>query len=158
MSAKSLTANQCNHVNARGRRCRMLIASNHNSRCQHHLAHYVVSQPDTEALAAELLGSLNNFSTAAAVNQLLGNLVIQLARKRIQRRDAIAIAYMCQLLLNSLSPLKKELRTEHDDEAQINQREFETEFQAWARGKGNPKALNAPTSQAAPPASSGSPS
>ncbi|HLZ52420.1 MAG TPA: hypothetical protein VKP61_16845 [Candidatus Acidoferrum sp.] len=44
------------------------------------------------------------------VNQLLGNLVIQFARKRIERRDALALAYICQLLLNNLTPLKKELR------------------------------------------------
>jgi hypothetical protein len=124
MSAKSIAANQCHHINGRGRRCRMLIAPNHDSLCQHHLAQSVVSQPGTQALAAELLGSLNNFSTAAAVNQLLGNLVIQLAHKRIERRDAIAIAYMCQLLLMSLSPLKKELRAEEAKEEEFNHAEF----------------------------------
>jgi hypothetical protein len=87
----------------------MLPAADHDSLCTHHLRQAQTAQPDTEALAAELLGSLNDFSTAA-INQLLGNLVIQLAHKRIERRDAMAIAYMCQLLLNSLSPLKKELR------------------------------------------------
>jgi hypothetical protein len=78
------------------------------------------------------------------VNQLLGNLVKQLARKRIERRDAIAIAYLCQLLLNSLSPVKKELRGEDDDEAQINQRQFEGELQAWARAQGNPRGPQCP--------------
>jgi hypothetical protein len=38
MSAKSLAANQCNHINARGRRCRMLVASDEDSFCSHHLA------------------------------------------------------------------------------------------------------------------------
>jgi hypothetical protein len=32
----------------------------------------------------------------------IGNVVKQLARKRIERRDAIALAYLSQLLLNSL--------------------------------------------------------
>jgi hypothetical protein len=158
MSTKSVTANQCHHINARGRRCRMLIAPTHDSLCAHHLAQSAASQSDAEALAAELLGSLDDFSTADSVNQLLGNLVKQLARKRIARLDAIAMAYMCQLLLNSLPPLKKELRAEQDEEAQISQREFEAEFQAWATAKGNPKALNAPTPQAVPPATSESPS
>src|SRR5271167_2740388 len=124
MPAKSVAANQCHHVNTRGRRCRMLIASNHDSLCQHHLTRSVDSQPEPEVLAAELLGSLNNFSTAAAINQLLGNLVMLLARKRIERRDAIAIAYMCQLLLNSLSPLKKEVRGEDDKEEEFDHAEF----------------------------------
>jgi hypothetical protein len=70
--------------------------------------------PDPETLAAELLGELEDFATADAVNHFLGNLVKQLARKRIARRDAIALAYLCQLLLNSLPPLWKEIEEERD--------------------------------------------
>lgn len=158
MSPKHNTDHHCQHVSPRGQRCRMLRAADHDSLCTHHLRQGSAAKPDPEVLAAELLGSLNDFSTAESVNQLLGNLVKQLARKRIARLDAIAMAYMCQLLLNSLPPLKKELRAEHDEEAQINQREFEAEFHAWAIAKGNPKALNAPTPQAVPPATSESPS
>jgi hypothetical protein len=65
--------------------------------------------PDPEVVAAELLGDLEDFSTADAVNRFLGNLVKQLARQRIARRDAIALAYLCQLLLNSLPPMWKEI-------------------------------------------------
>ena len=142
MSPKHNTDHHCQHVSPRGQRCRMLRAADHDSLCTHHLRQASAARPDPEVLAAELLG----------------NLVKQLARKRIARLDAIAMAYMCQLLLNSLPPLKKELRAEHDEEAQINQREFEAEFHAWAIAKGNPKALNAPTPQAVPPATSESPS
>jgi hypothetical protein len=70
--------------------------------------------PDPETLAAELLGELEDFSTADAVNHFLGNLVKQLARKRIARRDAIALAYLCQLLLNSLPPMWREIEEERD--------------------------------------------
>lgn len=70
--------------------------------------------PDPEILASELLGELEDFSTADAVNHFLGNLVKQLARKRIARRDAIALAYLCQLLLNSLPPMWKEIEEERD--------------------------------------------
>ena len=158
MPAKHHTDQHCQHISPRGQRCRMLRAADHDSLCTHHLRQAAAAQPDQEVLAAELLDSLDDFSTADSVNQLLGNLVKQLARKRIARLDAIAMAYMCQLLLNSLPPLKKELRAEQDEEAQINQQKFVAEFQAWARAKGNPTALNAPTPQAVPPARSERPS
>jgi hypothetical protein len=70
--------------------------------------------PDPETLAAELLGEIGDFGTADAVNLFLGNLVKQLARKRIARLDAIALAYLCQLLLNSLTPLRQEEQDEQD--------------------------------------------
>jgi hypothetical protein len=60
-----------------------------------------------DATAAELLGDMEDFSTPNAVNALLGNLVRQLARKRIQRRDAMAIAYVGQLLLSSITALDR---------------------------------------------------
>jgi hypothetical protein len=85
------------------------------------------------------------------VNQLLGNLVKQLARKRIERLDAIAMAYMCQLLLNSLPPLKKELRAEDEEEARIKDEKFAAEFQAWARRKGRPDDSNDSIPQAVAP-------
>jgi hypothetical protein len=50
---------------------------------------------------------VENFSTPDAVNFLLGNLVRQLARKRIHRRDAMAIAYVAQLLLGSISSMDR---------------------------------------------------
>jgi hypothetical protein len=52
------------------------------------------------------------FTTADEVNLFLGNLVRQLARKRIARRDAIALAYLGQLLLNSLPLVWKEIEDE----------------------------------------------
>jgi hypothetical protein len=74
----------------------------HHSRQQQHQ-----KQRHNDATAAELLGDLTDFSTPDAVNLLLGNLVRQLARKRIQRRDAMAIAYVSQLLLSSIDALER---------------------------------------------------
>ena len=100
----------CSHVSPAGRRCRMLPAKNHPSLCAHHARKSRRrQQPDDEALAAELLDSIDDFTSAASVNLFLGNVVKQLARKRIQRRDAIALAYLSQLLLNSLAAMDKEL-------------------------------------------------
>jgi hypothetical protein len=112
MSAKSLIANQCNHINARGRRCRMLIASDEDSFCTHHSAQSAVSQPGEDSLAAELLNS-----TVGEVNALLGNVTKLLARKEIDRKDAVAFGYLSQLMLCSLSGMEKLSDEERDAQA-----------------------------------------
>jgi hypothetical protein len=38
----------------------------------------------------------------------LGNIAVQLARKRIKRADAIALAYISQLMLNSQTAMERE--------------------------------------------------
>ena len=117
MSAKSLTANQCNHINARGRRCRMLIASDADSFCSHHLAQSAVSQPNEESLAAELLNSTGDLATVGEVNAFLGNVVKLRARRLIDRKDAVAFGYLSQLLLTSLSGMEKLSDEERDAQA-----------------------------------------
>jgi hypothetical protein len=95
----------CRHIDAKGNRCRMLPAKNHPSLCAHHARQeHRRRQPDDETQADELLASIPDFTTAASINLFLGNLVRQFARKRIARRDAIAMAYLGQLLLTA-SPL-----------------------------------------------------
>jgi hypothetical protein len=114
MSSKQHTVHQCEYQNARGQRCHMLIDQNHRpatgtgypTLCAYH-AGRLGAAVEPEALAADLLGDIQDFSTPASVNLFLGNLVKQLARKRIARRDAIALAYISQLLLNSLPPLER---------------------------------------------------
>jgi hypothetical protein len=107
----------CQHLDARGHRCRMLAAPN-GELCAHHAQRLSRSTPNNDVLAAELLSSIEDFSTAASVNQFLGNLTKQLVRKRIQRRDAIALAYLSQLLLNSLSAMSREEAQTQREEAQ----------------------------------------
>jgi hypothetical protein len=63
---------------------------------------------DPEVLAAELLTDIDSFTTADEVNLFLGNLVRQLARKRIARRDAIALAYISQLILTSQTAMTRQ--------------------------------------------------
>ena len=108
----------CQHLDARGHRCRMLSASDGGELCAHHAQRLSRSTPANDVLTAELLSSIEDFSTAASVNQFLGNLTKQLVRKRIQRRDAIALAYLSQLLLNSLSAMSREEAQTEREEAQ----------------------------------------
>ncbi|HVS88115.1 MAG TPA: hypothetical protein VHF01_07815 [Candidatus Acidoferrum sp.] len=124
MSTKHHTESHCQYKNSRGQRCHMLIDKNHrspsgekrSSLCAYHADRSSASSPapDPETIAAELLGSIEDFASADAVNLFLGNLVKQFARKRIARQDAVALAYLCQLLLNSLTPLRREVQEEQD--------------------------------------------
>ena len=117
MSSKQHTVDQCQYQNARGQRCHMLIDENHRSPqgsgrptlCAYHANRLRATIPavEPEVLAADLLGDIRDFSTPGSVNLFLGNLVKQLACKRIARRDAIALAYISQLLLNSFPALER---------------------------------------------------
>lgn len=106
--SESHSSNQCTHLNAAGRRCRMTVAPTHDTLCAHHLQQHLASEPDPEAVAAELLDGTGNLNTADRVNVLLANTVRQLARQRLDRQDALAIGYLAQLLLNTVPGVQKE--------------------------------------------------
>jgi hypothetical protein len=133
MSAKSVTTvsatidHQCQHVSPEGRRCHMLV--DHNQRlpngmhlptlCAYHVDRLKATVPavDPEVLAAELLTDIDSFTTADEVNLFLGNLVRQLARKRISRRDAIALAYISQLILTSQTAMARQRAADEPEAA-----------------------------------------
>src|SRR5580698_10041604 len=106
LQVKTLTP--CRHINRRGQHCRLFSIIPNLELCPHH-ARLLEKQHQrhNDNTAAELLGDLTDFSTPDAINALLGNLVRQLARKRIARLDAIAIAYVAQLLLGSISSMDR---------------------------------------------------
>jgi hypothetical protein len=81
--------------------------------CAYHADRLRASVPvvDPEVLAAELLDDIDSFTTADEVNLFLGNLARQLARKRIARRDAIALAYIPQLILASQTAMARQTRS-----------------------------------------------
>lgn len=86
----------------------MLVMSIEADFCAYHEQRRLQTQSGRETAAAELLGCVSDFSDAASVNRFLGNLVKQVTLKRIPRRDAVTLAYICQLLLNSLGTLNRE--------------------------------------------------
>jgi hypothetical protein len=118
MSPKQHTVEQCQYKNSRGQRCHMLVDQNQRlpngahrpTLCAYHADRLRASVPavDPEVLAAELLTDIDSFTTADEVNLFLGNLVRQLARKRIARRDAIALAYISQLILTSQTAMARQ--------------------------------------------------
>jgi hypothetical protein len=103
----------CRYTDTKGRRCNMLPADDHSSLCPHHIRQAAKRQRrEQEAAANELLDGIEDFANADSINLFLGNLVKQLARKRIGRRDAVALAYVSQLLLNSLTALDRQYEAE----------------------------------------------
>jgi hypothetical protein len=102
----------CQHIGPTGRRCHMLAAPS-SILCAHHARMLVERQcRDNDNLAQELLGDIDTFDTAGSLNLFLGNVLKQLARKRMTRKDAIALSYVSQLLLASLPVLANEKDTQ----------------------------------------------
>src|SRR5207244_3569751 len=111
-------ASQCQHVSPKGQHCHMLVDQVRRlphgvhlpTLCDYHADRLKASVPAVgpEVLAAELLTDIDSFTTADEVNLFLGNLVRQLARKRIARRDAIALAYISQLILTSQTAMARQ--------------------------------------------------
>jgi hypothetical protein len=118
--------------------------------CAYHANRLSAAVPpvEPEVLAADLLGDIDDFSTADSVNLFLGNLVKQLARKRIARRDAIALAYLSQLLLNSIRALDRQFEAEKEAE----EIRFSSQFllQGLGRPRGGASAEQRSTESAAP--------
>ena len=108
---------RCQHVDARGHRCRMFVAPAEKTSgsgtdsddladltsdlCAHHAQKLLRRHRAGQTAGAELLASITDFADAASVNRFLGNLAKMVALRRIPRRDAIALAYISQLILNS---------------------------------------------------------
>lgn len=99
---------RCTILTSDGRRCSSLVYSGHSTLCHYHLRQQLDDSP-SEDIAADILDSIQNFQSATAVNAALGKILAMLAAGRIKRKDAIAMAYICQLLLQSLKGFKHEI-------------------------------------------------
>jgi hypothetical protein len=89
-----------------------MLATPSSILCAHHARMQLERQcRDNDNLAEELLGDIETFDTAGSLNLFLGNVLKQLARKRMTRKDAIALSYVSQLLLASLPVLANEKDT-----------------------------------------------
>jgi len=65
---------------------------------------------DGDALAADILNSIGNFQSAAAINIVLGKIFVHQITGRLSRQEAIALCYNCQLLLQTLPAVKEEIK------------------------------------------------
>jgi hypothetical protein len=106
--------NRCQYNSSSGRRCRNLAARD-TSRASG-LSNFCVSHSqleqqyiNTKSVTKELLGEMDNFRTAVAVNDVLGRLFVLQAENRIPIRNAMALAYTAQVILSSIDAVREEV-------------------------------------------------
>jgi len=87
----------------------MLVALDHPSFCAYHAGWVEKQKAKEEDLTPELIGPLHDFRSVAAVNYTLGKLVKLVASRRISTREAATITYICQLLLQTVQGVNKEI-------------------------------------------------
>ena len=105
---------RCQRTTADGRRCTLpLVVSGAEPRaknaplCLHHLRQHD-RYPNAGRVAAELLGPRKRLDSATAINRVLSRLFALVARNRIPPRHAAILAYIGQLLLQSLPLVRRE--------------------------------------------------
>jgi hypothetical protein len=109
-----LSANRCNFQFADGRRCRMLRHQTTGELCIFH--HRALIQLESEqTIAAELLALGGEFNHPIPINFVLGKLFAHVATGRIHRRTASTLAYIAQLLLQTLDKKRYELAADQFD-------------------------------------------
>jgi hypothetical protein len=101
---------RCQHLRADGKRCASVIYPGHATLCHYHLSRQMRGISDADTIAADILSSVGNFQSASAINIALGKLFVHQITGRILRQEAIALAYTCQLLLQTLPAVKAELQ------------------------------------------------
>jgi len=121
---------RCYFRDPAGRRCRRDRMHNHPTYCYYHSrpqqeSDLPADSPQSTGNAAgppdstleDLLGPLQDYRTAAGVNFTLGRLLLLVADNRVSARKAHLIAYICQLLLQSVPAVAKEVgMATNDDE------------------------------------------
>jgi len=114
--AVPLDLQRCQFFFADGRRCRSPRGEAHPTLCVSH-ARSEAKAAQAASLADELAPLSGSFNTASDVNHVLGNLFSLLAQNRIPRRNAVALGYLAQLLLQTLPAVREELTQCLGDEA-----------------------------------------
>jgi hypothetical protein len=108
------STNRCNFRFADGRRCRMLRHGRRDELCLFHTRELLQLKSSTE-LGAELLALGGNFQNPIAINLVLGKLFAAVATGRMHRRDASTLAYIAQLLLQTIDEKKyQRIRDQYD--------------------------------------------
>jgi len=100
--------NRCIFQFTDGRRCRMLPHHTTGDLCLLHHRELLQLQSAAE-IGAELLDLGGNFQNPIAINFVLGKLFAHVATGRMHRRDASTLAYIAQLLLQTLDQKRYDL-------------------------------------------------
>ena len=128
--------NRCIFQFTDGRRCRMLPHHTTGDLCLLHHRELLQLQSAAE-IGAELLDLGGNFQNPIAINFVLGKLFAHVATGRMHRRNASTLAYIAQLLLQTLDQKRYDLARDHYD------------YRGWTQAVdtlyGGPNPLGTPT-------------
>jgi len=112
--AKSSSINnsaRCNHRFPNGMRCR-LLGFGSQAFCPKHTQVATPPPPDPIEIASTLTVNLDDFTSAAQINDFLARLLLLLAQDKISTRRAAVLAYITNQLLRTLPAIAKEANTE----------------------------------------------
>ena len=97
----------CTHVFPNGRRCRLYPTIANPNFCPAH-APLPANQPNLAEIASTLTVNLDDFTSAAQINDFLSRLLLLLAQDKISTRRAAVLAYITNQLLRTLPAIAKE--------------------------------------------------
>jgi hypothetical protein len=109
-SAESISIHnsaRCNHRFPNGMRCR-LIGFGSQPFCPKHTQVAAPPQPNPAEIASTLTANLDDFTSAAQINDFLSRLLFLLAQDKISTRRAAVLAYITNQLLRTLPAIAKE--------------------------------------------------
>jgi hypothetical protein len=98
----SIDLNRCQFTYADGRRCRMLLMEGHDSLCCHHWAREE-SENEAARAGAILVAHAQDLSSPEGLHTALCSLYLHVAQGKLPPNRAFILAYVAQLLLQSLA-------------------------------------------------------
>jgi hypothetical protein len=148
-------SSRCQHRDAANRRCSMPRIDTHPAFCYLH-AHAERAVRDADLRRSKFFTQYGTFQTTTDVNQALGRAFNMLAQGRMQARDAATLAYISQLLLQTLHGVKRETEMAFGYEGYENMvRDVvdpEPEASSASSGSSGSAASSAPAPQTGAPA------
>jgi hypothetical protein len=109
---------RCNHRFPNGMRCR-LIGFGSQPFCPKHTQVTVPPPPEPAEIASTLTANLDDFTSAAQINDFLSRLLLLLAQDKISTRRAAVLAYITNQLLRTLPAIDRELNPKDDLDAPV---------------------------------------
>jgi hypothetical protein len=106
---------RCIFLYPNGRRCRLYATNINPHFCSAHTP-LPANQPNPAEIASTLTANLDDFTSAAQINDFLARLLLLLAQDKISTRRAAVLTYITNQLLRTLPAIDKE---EHRDETTI---------------------------------------
>jgi hypothetical protein len=99
---------RCAFIFADGRRCRMSKRPDHPSFCPTHAKKFD-RLTEEEKLRAEFVSLSGGLNTVIDINHVLSKIFNAMAQGRISHRTANTLAYLAQLLLQSMPDVRREV-------------------------------------------------